>query len=104
MDSLNTAVSTGIDGGSKGARKKTMLELKHFREQHMWDLWLDLEKYENIENVNDSGIVEEEAVLDGSLTGANSPYAEVRAAVSQSPICYPGPASSRLSSTGASNR
>lgn len=71
-----TASGSDIDVGD------TTAELRNFRKQHKWDPFLDIDKLDNIDNALQSGDVEKQAAVDESLIQEDSPYPEVRAAVS----------------------
>lgn len=61
-------------------------ELRNFRKQHKWDPFLDVDKLDNIDEALDSGNLEKQLAVDESLIQEDSPYAEVRAAVSDIPV------------------
>lgn len=71
-------VASGSDIGIGDASA----ELRNFRKQHKWDPFLEVEKLDNIDNALQSGDVEKQAAVDESLIQEDSPYPEVRAAVS----------------------
>jgi len=73
---VSGAESSGVDANDAAAN------LAKFRKMHRWDPHMDINKLDTIDNVVDSGDVEKEAAFEESLLGEDSPYAEVRAAVS----------------------
>lgn len=56
-------------------------ELKAFRKQHRYDLFLDSDKLEAVDAALHSGNAEKLKDLDNDLIQEDSPYPEVRAAV-----------------------
>lgn len=59
------------------------LHLKRLKEQHKFDPFMDDEKVDAIDAALETGNAEKEYVVEESILGENSPYAEVRAAVSR---------------------
>jgi hypothetical protein len=58
------------------------LHIRRLKDQHRFDPFMQEEKIEAIDAAIESGNLEKETVVEASLLGENSPYAEVRAAVS----------------------
>lgn len=59
-------------------------DLKKFRKLHTFDPFLDIDKLEAVDNVLATGDIEKEADVEDQLLSEDSPYPEVRAAVSDS--------------------
>lgn len=62
------------------------VDLKKFRKLHTFDPYLDVDKLEAVDNVLATGDIEKEAVIEDQLLTEDSPYPEVRASVSNSPV------------------
>ena len=56
--------------------------IKKLRDQHRFDPYMDIEKLDAMDTAIASGDLEKEAAIETSLIAENSPYAEVRTAVS----------------------
>lgn len=74
------AVSSGSDVNVQAANPEA--DLKKFRKLHAFDPFLDIDKLDAVDNVLATGDVEKEAAIEGQLLDEDSPYPEVRAAVS----------------------
>lgn len=57
-------------------------DLKKFQRLHKWDPFLDVDKLDAVDNALASGDIEKEAAVEESLLVDDSPYPEVRSAVS----------------------
>lgn len=73
-------VSSGNDVHEDAAHAD--LHIKRLKDQHRFDPFMDNEKVEAIDAAIETGNAEKEHVIEESILGENSPYAEVRAAVS----------------------
>jgi hypothetical protein len=80
-DDNDTAETTGTEPIEVSPEASTESELRNFRKQHRWDLFLDVDKLESIDDAIESHDVEKEANLDKAMIQEDSPYAEVRASV-----------------------
>lgn len=72
--------------------------MKRLKDQHRFDPYMEIEKLDAMDSAIASGDAEKEAAIETSLVLEDSPYAEVRAAVSHldsldSPILFPRPTS-----------
>jgi len=56
--------------------------IKKLRDQHRFDPYMDIEKLDAMDSAIASGDLEKEAAIESSLIAEDSPYAEVRTAVS----------------------
>lgn len=68
--------TTGID---KAQAAQVNKELRNFRKQHRWDLFLEEDNLDRIDSAIRSGDTEKEAAVDQALIQEDSPYPEVRA-------------------------
>lgn len=76
------AVSSGADSHVVGADADADLHIRRLKDQHRFDPFLQEEKINAIDAAIETGDAEKETAVEASLLGENSPYAEVRAAVS----------------------
>jgi hypothetical protein len=81
-DSSDEATATGASYDVNGETINPVADLKKFQRLHKWDPYLDNEKLDTVDQVLDSGDMEKEAAVETTLLVDDSPYAEVRAAVS----------------------
>lgn len=70
-------VSSGSD-----IQQNPEADLRKFRKLHAFDPFLEIDKLDAVDNVLATGDVEKEAVIEEQLLTEDSPYPEVRAAVS----------------------
>jgi hypothetical protein len=81
-----TVVSSGTDNH---ALEHADLHIRRLKDQHRFDPFLQEEKIDAIDAAIETGNAEKETAVEASLIGENSPYAEVRAAVSLCPAATP---------------
>jgi len=62
--------------------------MKKLRDQHRFDPFMDIEKLNAMDTAIASGDLEKEAAVENSLIAENSPYAEVRTAVSNPQLSF----------------
>lgn len=79
-EAVSTATGSAIE--VNGEQLHPEADLKKFKRLHKWDPFLDIQKLDNVDEALASGDVEKEAAVEGSLLVEDSPYPEVRAAVS----------------------
>lgn len=78
----DAAASTGASYEINGETVNPVADLKKFQRLHKWDPYLDNDKLNSVDQVLEVGDLEKEAAVESSLLVEDSPYAEVRAAVS----------------------
>lgn len=77
-----TAIAVNEEATSSSfSTNEAVDQLEKFRKLHKWDLYLDVDQLNVVDEVIASGDVEKEAALERSVLEDNSPYAEVRASV-----------------------
>lgn len=75
-----TGVTSGVSIGDDVDDQA--LNLQKFQKMHKWDLFMDPDQLDTVDNVLASGDIEKEAALEQSILEENSPYSEVRSSVS----------------------
>lgn len=75
-----TGVTSGISVGDDVDDQAQ--NLQKFQKMHKWDLYMDADQLDTVDNVLASGDIEKEAALEQSILEENSPYSEVRSSVS----------------------
>jgi hypothetical protein len=85
---VHEVTTTGYEGDSAVAPDAD-LHLKRLKDQHRFDPYLQDEKLNAIDAAIETGDAEKENAIESSLIGENSPYAEVRNAVSPFPSARP---------------
>ncbi|RDW92431.1 oligopeptide transporter OPT-like protein [Coleophoma crateriformis] len=77
-----TAVAVNDEAMSSGiSTNEAADQLRKFQKMHKWDLYLDSDQLNMVDDVVASGDIEKEAALERAVLAENSPYAEVRASV-----------------------
>ncbi|KAH8896754.1 OPT family small oligopeptide transporter [Thozetella sp. PMI_491] len=80
-DHMAQATSTGFEDEDAPVGNADE-HIRRLRDQHRFDPFMDDEKLDAVDNAINFGDAEKEAVVESSLIGENSPYAEVRNSVS----------------------
>lgn len=75
-------VETVIASGYEASGEDQDVHMKKLKAQHRFDPFMDIDKLDAIDSAIESGDLEKEGVVEHQLIAENSPYAEVRAAVS----------------------
>jgi len=78
----STGVTSGVSVGEDVDDQAR--NLAKFQKLHKWDLFMDADQLDTVDNVLASGDIEKEAALEQSILEENSPYSEVRSSVSKS--------------------
>ena len=76
----STGVTSGVSLGDDVDDQAQ--NLVKFQKLHKWDLYMDADQLNTVDNVLASGDIEKEAALEQSILEENSPYSEVRSSVS----------------------
>ena len=76
----STGVTSGVSVGDDIDDQAQ--NLVKFQKLHKWDLFMDADQLDTVDNVLASGDIEKEAALEQSILEENSPYSEVRSSVS----------------------
>ncbi|KAG9247991.1 OPT oligopeptide transporter protein-domain-containing protein [Calycina marina] len=76
---MDTGITSGVSVGDD--TDDQALNLQKFQKMHKWDLYMDADQLNTVDNVLASGDIEKEAALEQSILEENSPYSEVRASV-----------------------
>jgi hypothetical protein len=88
VDDGQDVISTAYEGGARPDADK---HLKRLRDQHRYDPFMQVEKLDAIDVALETGDAEKETVVETALIEEDSPYVEVRAAVSPNlPACASG--------------
>lgn len=80
-ETASTATGFAIEIGGDEAHPAA--GLRKFKRIHKWDPFLDIEKLDDVDHALATGDIEKEAAIEGALLVEDSPYPEVRAAVSR---------------------
>lgn len=82
-------VSTGVDRveTNDSGHANADMHLRRLRSQHRWDPFMDHDKIDAVDNAIASGDAEKEAAIEQSILQEDSPYLEVRSAVSSARPC-----------------
>lgn len=81
-DEKTTGVTSGVSIGDDVDDQAA--NLQKFQKMHKWDLFMDADQLDTVDNVLASGDIEKEAALEQSILEENSPYSEVRSSVGDS--------------------
>ena len=84
---VDVAQSPGVEGEDATTTPPEQVRnadshMKRLRDQHRFDPYMDIEKLDAMDAAIETGNLEKEAAVENSLIAENSPYAEVRTAVS----------------------
>lgn len=78
-------VTTSGYEGTNTAVTNADVHIRRLKDQHRFDPFMQEDKLDAIDDAIETGDVEKEAAIETSLIGENSPYVEVRNAVSPTP-------------------
>ena len=81
-DAEDVATTTGAAIEFGGEEIHPEADLKKFKRLHKWDPFLDVDKLDVVDSALATGDLEKEAAVEATLLVEDSPYAEVRNAVS----------------------
>lgn len=83
-ETSEVGIASGRDSSSEdvSTTANATLHLQRVKEQHIWDPFMDYDQIDAVDNALLTGDLEKEAATEKSILAENSPYIEVRSAVS----------------------